>query len=48
MAQAIQLSLGASMIGLGVKGSTNSCGAGQWHQQYRENDSTNIGKSERH
>jgi hypothetical protein len=46
MAHIIQLSLGAFMNSLGVKGRTKSWEAHERDQQFGENESTNIGQSE--
>jgi len=48
MAHVIQLALGAFMSSLGVKGRTKSWKAHERDQQFRENESTDIGKSQRH
>jgi hypothetical protein len=47
MAHVIQLALGAFMSGLGVKGCTKSWEAHERNQQFGENESTDIGKSQR-
>jgi hypothetical protein len=47
MAHVIQLSLGAFMNSLDVKGRTKSWEAHERDQQFGENESTNIGQSER-
>ena len=47
MAHVIQLSLGAFMSSLGVKGRTKSWEAHERDQQFGENESTDIGKSQR-
>jgi hypothetical protein len=47
MAHVIQLALGAFMSSLGVKGRTKSWEAHQRNQQFGENESTDIGKSQR-
>jgi len=47
MAHVIQLALGAFMSSLGVKGSTKSWEAHEREQQFGENESTDIGKSQR-
>jgi hypothetical protein len=47
MAHVIQLSLGAFMSSLGVKGHTKSWEAHGRDQQYEENESTDIGMSQR-
>jgi hypothetical protein len=47
MAQVIQLSLGAFMSNLGVKGRTKSWEAHERDQQFGGNESTEIGKSQR-
>jgi len=47
MAHVIQLALGAFRNSLGVKGRTNSWEAHERDQQFGENESTNIGKSQR-
>jgi hypothetical protein len=47
MAHIIQLALGAFLSGLGVKGRTKSCEAQERDEQFQENDSTEIGKSQR-
>jgi len=47
MAHVIQLALGAFMSSLGVKGHTKSWEAHQRDQQFGENESINIGKSQR-
>ena len=47
MAHIIQLSLGAFMSSLGVKGRTKSWEAHERDQQFGENESTDIGKSQR-
>jgi len=46
MAQAIQLALGAFMSSLGVKGRTKSWEANEHDQQFGENESIEIGKSQ--
>jgi hypothetical protein len=48
MAHVIQLSLGAFMSSLGVKGRTKSWKAHEHDQQFGENERTDIGKSQRH
>jgi len=48
MAHVIQLALGAFMSSLGVKGRTKSWEAHEHNQQFGENESINIGKSQRH
>ena len=47
MAHIIRLALGAFMRGLGVKGRTTSWDAHERDQQFRENESIDIGKSQR-
>jgi len=47
MAHVIQLAFGAFMSSLGVKGCTKSREAHEWDQQFGENDSIDIGKSQR-
>jgi len=47
MAHVIQLASGAFMSSLGVKGRTKSWEAHERDQQFRENESTDIGKSQR-
>ena len=47
MAHVIQLDLGAFMSSLGIKGHTESWEAHECDQQYGENESTDIGKSQR-
>jgi len=47
MAHVIQLSLGAFMSSLGVKGRTKSWEAHERDQQFGENESTDIGKCQR-
>jgi hypothetical protein len=47
MAHIIQLALGAFLSSLGVEGSTNSWEADERDQQFGENESTDIGKSQR-
>jgi hypothetical protein len=47
MAHVIQLSLGAFMSSLGVKGRTKSWEDHEHDQQFGENGSINIGKSQR-
>ena len=47
MAHIIQLALGAFMSSLGVKGRTKSWEAHERNQQFGENESINIGKSQR-
>jgi hypothetical protein len=47
MAHVIQLALGAFMSSLGVKGHTKSWEAYERDQQFGENESTIIGKSQR-
>jgi len=47
MAHVIQLALGAFMINLGVKGRTKSWEAHERDQQFGENESIDIGKSQR-
>ena len=47
MAHVIQLALGAFMTSLGVKGRTKSWEAHERDQLFGENESTNIGKSQR-
>jgi len=47
MAHVIQLSLGAFMSSLGVKGRTKFWEAHERDQQFGENESTDIGKSQR-
>jgi len=47
MAHAIQLALGALMSSLGVKGRTKSWEAHERNQQFGENESIDIGKSQR-
>jgi hypothetical protein len=46
MAHVIQLALGAFMSSLGVKGRTKSCEAHEHDQQFGENASIDIGKSQ--
>jgi len=46
MAHVIQLALGAFMSSLGDKGSTKSWEANECDQQFGENESTDIGKSQ--
>jgi hypothetical protein len=46
MARVIQLAFGAFMSSLGVKGSTKSWEAHEHDQQYGENESIDIGKSQ--
>jgi hypothetical protein len=48
MAHVIQLALGAFMSSLVVKGCTKSWEAHEWDQQFGENRSIDIGKSQRH
>jgi len=48
MVHVIQLAIGAFMSHLSVKGCTKSWEAHQRDQQFGENESTNIGKSQRH
>jgi len=48
MAHVIQLALGAFLSTLGVKGRTKSWEAHECDQQFGENASTDIGKSQRH
>jgi hypothetical protein len=48
MVHIIQLALGAFMSSLGVKGRTNSWQAHEGDQQFAENESTDIGQSQRH
>jgi len=43
----MQLALGACMSSLGVKGRTKSCEAHERDQQFGENESVDIGKSQR-
>jgi len=47
MAHVIQLALGAFMSSLGVKGRTKSWEAHERDQQFGDNESINIGKSQR-
>ena len=47
MVHVIQLALGAVMSSLSVKADTKSWEAHEHDQQYGENDSTDIGKSQR-
>jgi hypothetical protein len=47
MGHVIQLALGAFMSSLGVKGRTKSCEAHERDQQFRENQSIDIGKSQK-
>jgi len=47
MAHVIQLALGAFMSSLGVKGRTKSWEAHERDQQFGENESIDIGKSQR-
>jgi hypothetical protein len=47
MAHVIQLALGAFMSSLGVKGHTKSWEAHERDQQFGENESIDIGKSQR-
>jgi len=47
MAHVIQLALGAFMSSLGVKGCTKSSEAYERDQQFRENESIDVGKSQR-
>jgi len=47
MAHVIQLALGAFMSNFGVKGRTKSCEAHERDQQFGENQSMDIGKSQR-
>jgi len=47
MAHVVQLALGAFMSNLGVNGHTTSWEAHQCDQQFGENESTDIGKSQR-
>ena len=47
MAHVIQLAVGAFMSSLGVKGRTKSWEAHERNQQFEENESIAIGKSER-
>jgi len=47
MAHVIQLALGAFMSSLGVKGHTKTWEAHECNQQFGENESTDIGKSQR-
>jgi hypothetical protein len=47
MAHVIQLALGAFMSSLGVKGRTKSWGGHERDQQFGENESIDIGKSQR-
>jgi len=47
MAHVIQLALGAFMSSLGVKGHTKSWEAHERNQQFGENESIDIGKSQR-
>jgi len=47
MAHVIQLALGSFMNSLGVKGRTKSWEAHERHQQFGENESIDIGKSQR-
>jgi len=47
MALFIQLSLGAFRSSLGVKGRTKSCETHECNQQFGENESIDVGKSQR-
>ena len=47
MAHVIQLALGTFMSSLGVKGRAKSWEAHERNQQFRENESIDIGKSQR-
>jgi len=47
MTHVIQLALGAFMSSLGVKGRTKSWEANERDQQFGENESIDIGKSQR-
>jgi len=47
MAQVIQLTLGGFMSSLGVEGRTESWEARERDQQFGENESIDIGKSQR-
>jgi hypothetical protein len=47
MVHVMQLALGAFMSSLGVKGCTKSCEAHERDQQFGENQSIDIGKSQR-
>jgi len=47
MAHIIQLALGAFMSSLGVKGRTKSWEANERDQQFGENESVDIGNSQR-
>ena len=47
MAHVIQLTVGSSMISLGVNGRTKSWEAHERDQQFGENESTDIGRSQR-
>jgi len=47
MAHVIQLAIGAFMSSLSVKGRTKSWEAHERNQQFAENESTHIGKSQR-
>jgi hypothetical protein len=47
MVHVIQLALGAFMSSLGVKGCTKSWEAHERNQQFGENESIDIGKSQR-
>jgi len=47
MVHVIQLALGAFMSSLGVKGHTKSWEAHERNHQFEENESTDIGKSQR-
>jgi hypothetical protein len=47
MVHVIQLALGAFMSSLGVKGHTKSWVAHEHNQQFGENESIDIGKSQR-
>jgi hypothetical protein len=47
MAHVIQLASGAFMSSLGVKGSAKLCQAHVRNQQFGENDSIDVGKSQR-
>jgi hypothetical protein len=48
MVHVLQLALGAFMSSLGVKGRTKSWEAYERDQQFGENESIDIGKSQRH
>jgi hypothetical protein len=46
-AHVIQLALGVFMSSLGVQGRTKSWKAHEWNQEFGENESIDIGKSQR-